>query len=139
LQIVCTAHAVQYLNHFSRVGVHYNEFARFALVPTSDVASVGDRSAANEQSMMLWIQTGGMRYRAAGDWPLCEHRTFFEIDDGHMTFTVNNISHGHVKSFSRRLDGDTGWIATGELDAAHQFGRGCVDYIDGSIRRSVLA
>src|SRR6202171_2025069 len=109
------------------------------LVPSSNIASVGYRPAADEQTMMGCIQTRGMGHRASSDWPLGDHGAFFKINDRNMAVTSHNISHSDVQSFSRRLDRDARGVTAGKLNAAHQFGRSCVDYVDGSIRRSVLA
>src|SRR5712671_1497291 len=59
---------------------------------SSDIAGVRDGRAANKQTMMSRVQTSGMRHRAFRNWPLSDHRAFFEIDDGNVTFAVHNIS-----------------------------------------------
>src|SRR5260370_5813997 len=109
------------------------------LVPSSNIAGVSYRPATDKQAMMCCVQTRGMGHRASGDWPLGDHGAFLEINDHNVAVTSHNISHRDVQSFSRRLDCDARGIAAGELNAAHQFGRFCIDYVDGSIRRSVLA
>src|ERR1700737_451449 len=99
LEVVCAPHAVQHLHHFPRLRVDDNQLPRFTLVPPSNIAGVSYRSATDKQAMMCRVETSGMRHRASGDWPLGDHRAFFEIDYGNMAFTVHNISHSDVQSF----------------------------------------
>src|ERR1700694_6051493 len=108
------------------------------LVPASNIARMGFGPAANKQAMMGCVQTRGMGHRASGDWPLGDHGAFFEINYRNMADPSHNISHSDVQSFSGRLDCDASRITAGEFNAAHQFGRLCVDYVDRSIGRPVL-
>src|SRR5229473_5467714 len=109
------------------------------LVPSSNIAGVSYRPATDKQAMMCGVQTRGMGHRASGDWPLGDHGAFFEINDRNMAVTSHNISHRDVQSFSRWLDRDACGIAAWELNAAHQFGRLCVNDVDRSVSRAVLA
>src|SRR5882762_3648403 len=132
LDVVCTAHAVKHLNHFSGRCIHDHQLAGFMLVPAANIAGMGFGPAAHEQAMMGCIQASGVGHRTSGDWPLCDHRAFFKIDYCNMAVTGNNISHGDVQCFSGGLDSDTRGITAGELDTAHQFACSCVDYVDRS-------
>src|SRR5258708_35216181 len=95
-----------------------------------NVSGVGYQSAANKQAMMGRVQARGMWLRPSGDWPLCDHGAFFEIDDRNVALPPHNISHRDVQSFSRWLDCDARGITSRELDAARQFGRSCVNDVD---------
>src|SRR5258706_8341787 len=99
LEVVCAAHAVQQLHHFSGLCVDDNQLPRFTLVPPSNIAGVSYSPATDKQAMMGRVQPPGLRNRASGDWPLGDARAFFEIDDGNMTFTVHIISHVDVQFF----------------------------------------
>src|SRR5712692_3983154 len=79
-----------------------------------------------------------MRHRTSSDRPLGNQHAFFEINDSNMTVTSYNIPHSDVQSFSRWLDGDACGITTWHLDAAHQFGRPYVNYLDRSTTRHVI-
>src|SRR6267143_3474464 len=123
LEVVRAAHAVQPLNHFSRLRIDDCQSARFMLVPAPYVARVCYQSTTNKQAMMGRIQTRGVGHWASGDGPLGNHGAFFEIDDCNMAVTPHNISHSDVQSFSRWFDCDSCRIAPWELNAAHQLGR----------------
>src|SRR5882672_4443469 len=139
LEVVSAAYTVKRLNHFSSLCVDDSELPRFMLVSASDVPRVCLHPASNKQAMMGRIQSCGVGHRTSGDWPLGDHGAFFEINDGNVAVTLHNISHSDVQSFSRWLDCDARRITTWELNAANQFGRSCVNDVDRSIRRSVLA
>src|ERR1700730_32103 len=128
LDVVCAAHAVEHLHHFPGICIHDNQLSWFMLVPASNIAGMGFGPAADKQAMMGCVQTCGVGHRAAGDWPLGDDSAFFEIYDRNVAVTVDNISHRDVQSFSGRLDCDAGRITAGELNAAHELGRSCVDY-----------
>src|SRR6266404_3871732 len=66
LEVVGAAHAVQPLNHFSRLRIDDCQSARFMLVPAPYVARVCRHPAANKQAMMVQIQPGGRGNGASG-------------------------------------------------------------------------
>src|SRR5713101_7162956 len=138
LEIVGAAHAVQPLNHFSRLRIDDGQPPGFMLMSASNVAGVCYQSAANKQAMMGRVQACGVRHRASGDWPLGDHGAFFEIDDRNVAFPIHDVSHSDVQSFSRWLDRDACGITSRELDAARQFGRSCVNDVDRGTAGSVL-
>src|ERR1700719_5065019 len=108
------------------------------LVSTTNIAGVSYRSAADEQAMMGDIQSRGVGHRAANDRPLGDYGAFFEINDGDMTMAFNNVAHGYVQSFPRRVDGYTCRVTTRQFNASHQFScRGVYD-VDRSIGRPVF-
>src|SRR3977135_2201729 len=123
LQVVRAAHAVQPLNHFSRLCIDDSQSARFMLVPAPYVARVCYQSTTNKQAMMGRAQARGMRYLPSADWPLGDHGAFFEIDDCNVAVTSHNISHSDVQSFPRWLDCDARGVAARELNASHQYRR----------------
>src|SRR5712691_12882454 len=116
LEIVGAAHAVQPLNHFSRLRIDDGQPPGFMLMSASNVAGVCYQSAANKQAMMGRVQARGMRHRASGDWPLGDHGAFFEIDDRNVAFPIHDVSHRDVQSFSRWLHCDACGITSRELD-----------------------
>src|SRR5258708_7881842 len=80
-----------------------------------------------------------MGYRTSRDWPLSNYGAFFEVNDSHVAFTIHNISHRDVQSFSRGLDSDARGITTGQLNAAHQFGGLRIYDVDRGVRSSMRA
>src|SRR5437879_7042443 len=79
-----------------------------------------------------------MRHWATGDRPLRDYHAFFEIHDRNVAVTSYNVPHSDVQSFARRLDCNACWITTWHLNAAHQFGRFCINYVDRSTARYVV-
>src|ERR1700680_2888358 len=79
-----------------------------------------------------------MRHRTSSDWPLGDYSAFFEINDRNVAITSYNIPHSDVQPFPRWLDGDSCGITTWHLNAAHQFGRLCVNYLDRGTARHVV-
>src|ERR1700732_2973106 len=69
-----TTDAIQYLNDFSIIRVHDNEFAGFALVSTL-------QSAAKKQAMMSRVQPSNVRLGTSGNWPLRNDLTLLSVYD----------------------------------------------------------
>src|ERR1700758_4618253 len=80
-----------------------------------------------------------MGHGTSGDWPLSNHSAFFEVNDGDVAFTIHNISHRDVQSFSRGLDRDACGITTRQLNTAHQFGGLRIYDVDRGVRSSMRA